>query len=121
MNPFKPRDEYKAACELVLSAPNRDAAFDDYAATIKAFRANGYCRIDGVKRDDLEWRQEMRVCEFEDDSAFFAYAIYCASHHGINIDQLADLFDCVPPDSGRQALCIVEDAVCILETIEESA
>lgn len=121
MTDFMSGDQYWAACKLVLSAPSREAAFEDYAATIKAFRANGMFRIDGVLRENLEWRVEMNVCPVDFDGVFYAHAILCASHGGVTMEQLAGLFEMAPPDSGEQALCILEDALCIIEKIEVDA
>jgi hypothetical protein len=111
-------DLYKAGCALVMGATSREAAFDDYASLIAAYRANGFARIDGAKRDDLEYRVEMDVSPFESSGGYLAHALRCASIAGLTLDHLIDLFEQTEPDSGEQALCIVEDALCILAAIE---
>jgi hypothetical protein len=115
------QDPYRAAVALVLTAPDTEAAFDDYAALIKAYRANEAFRIDGKRRDETEWRREMDVNPFEVDGYYLSLALTLAEHEGLTLAQVADLFGDVPPDSGEQALCIVEDALCILDRVPKPA
>lgn len=116
--------DYWKVCELVLKAPDVETAFEDYAALLKTCVTDSRFRIDGTPREGLEWRTEMGVSSDhllapKDQGEFLAFALMCASHYGITLPQLIDLFDATRPRSGVQALCVVEDAICILERFSD--
>jgi hypothetical protein len=112
--------EYRDACQLVLSACDREIAFEDYAALVGAYRANGDYRIDGTPREDLEARHFLGWTPFNEGVDHLVMLIRTADVEGIDAHQLADLFEIVRPDSLYQALCVLEDALVILDRIPES-
>jgi hypothetical protein len=113
--------EYKSACKLVLEACDCDVAFDDYAAMVRAFRAHTDYRIDGADRSETESRVFIGWTPFDEGSQHLVTMLLTASGAGLTVDQLADLFDIVQPISLLEALCVVEDAIVILDRVEAPA
>lgn len=115
---MKPFISYDEACQLVLAAPDTEAAFDDYAALIAAYRANGGLALDGSPRESLDTRVHLGWTPFDGFCDSLVLALRTASAHGCTIDHLADLFEMVRPADAYQALCVVEDAAIILDRVE---
>lgn len=118
---MKPSIGYQEACDLVLSAPDTETAFDDYAALLAAYRANGFAAIDGTPREGLETRQNLGWTPFDGFCDSLVLALRTAHAHGCTIEHLADLFEIVRPSDAYQALCVVEDAAIILDRVEAPA
>lgn len=118
---MKVSEEYRSACELVLAAYDRDVAFDDYAALVRAFRAHTDYRIDGADRSGIETRVYLGWTPFDEGAQHLVTMLQTAVAEEISLDQLADLFEIVQPISLLEALCILEDAVVILDRVQEPA
>lgn len=108
---------YDEARALVLNAPDRETAFDDYAALIATYRANGWETITGQRRSQTDFRRNWGVSEKSHGGEHLAAVMLMAEDYGITLAQLSTLFLDVKVDSTYQALCVVEDAIALIEHI----
>lgn len=109
---------YRDACRMVLSALDRDVAFEDYVVMVRAYGVDHQRDLLGNQRWNGEYRRNLGVTPFCDlDKNGFYYAVLFAEAYGITLPQLSDFFADLPPSSGQEAMCLVEDAICILDAI----
>ena len=109
--------EYKEACRLVMAATDRVMAFDDYVQVVDAFGINAGFTVDGATRSSLEHRNN----PFGEWAAeqLLGLALSLADQHGVTLAQLSTFFFHCGPLTAHQALCVVEDAVIILNQYPE--
>jgi hypothetical protein len=104
---------------VILSGPDTEAAFEDYGAFIRAYGCDFNYRIDGKWRESLEDRERWGAGPFDSSGESLRIAMLMAEDAGITMAQLADLFEMALPWNGEgiAALCVVEDAICILNAV----
>lgn len=109
--------EHRKACDLVMRGQDREMAFEDYALLISAFGVNGHFAVDGSLRSEYDHRQNP-FGDYAGDE-FLSVALTLADDAGIGMNQLASFFYHSGPETGCQALCMVEDAIVIMNHIPD--
>lgn len=108
----------RALFDQVLIAPTKEVSFDRYCLLVRTFGPLQAETLDGGQRSKTEWRMNMGVTAQDKTGEFLFVAMQMAQDAGIT-DQLADLFGETDPKSPYDILCVVEDAICIIEHFGE--
>lgn len=109
----------RALFRQVLIAPSRKIAFDRYFTLVNTFGPLQIETLAGGDRYETEWRAQMHVTPQDKTGQHLFVAMEMAKDAGLNLSQLSDLFEEANPKTPHDILCVIEDAICIINHFGE--